>query len=141
MLPTPIPLSRVLLAGVAAGGWVVVSGMMMAGVFGYREMKAAFDVFGIPIRGGLEPALVHTTIRLLMGLTVAVLFVLLLGTLPPARAAQVAAGFVWLVGVVLPFAVVAEWGLFPWGLALKFWGWSAVELLIAGLIVRRLASG
>jgi hypothetical protein len=37
---------------------------------------------------------------------------------------------------VLPFAVVAEWGLFPWSVAAKLWAWGAGELLIAAAIGR-----
>jgi len=62
------------------------------------------------------------------------LFALMLPVLSPIRALLTAAGFVWLLGALLPFVVMVEWGLFPWSLALKLWAWSGVELFVAGLI-------
>lgn len=53
---------------------------------------------------------------------------------PRAAALLGAVGLVWLLSMVLPYAVIAEWGVVPWSLAMKLWAWSAGELLIAGII-------
>ncbi|HZD04014.1 MAG TPA: hypothetical protein VE173_03825 [Longimicrobiales bacterium] len=58
---------RAALAGLAAGVWVTISGMLMAGVFGYREMKVAFDAVGLPIPQGLGPLVTHTLVAAQIG--------------------------------------------------------------------------
>lgn len=131
-----INVPRVLWTGLAAGVWVVVSGLLMAGVFGYREMKAAFDSIGLPVSVGPVPFAVHTVVRLLIGMTVVLLFALLSRVLSPNQAMLTAAGVTWLLGALLPFVVMAEWGLFPLSLGFKLWAWSAGELLVAGWIGR-----
>ncbi|MDP2471409.1 MAG: hypothetical protein Q8W45_00105 [Candidatus Palauibacterales bacterium] len=131
-----INLSRLLVAGLAAGGWVFASGLLMAGAFGYRDMKAAFDALGLPIPVGAGPFVVHTLVRLLIGMALVTLFAILLRVTTPTMAMLTAVGFTWLLGALLPFAVVVEWGLFSWWLAAKMWAWSAMELLIAGAIGR-----
>jgi len=138
MSTVTINVQRLVLAGLGAGFWVLVSGMLMAAAFGYREMKAAFDAIGLPIPGGLGPFITHTVVRLLMGMAVVALYAILLHVFSPTNAMLVAAGFTWLLAVLLPFAVIAEWGLFPWSLAAKMWAWSAAELLIAASIGRLL---
>jgi hypothetical protein len=137
---TVINLPRMLLAGLAAGGWVVVSGLLMAAAFGYRDMKAAFDSLGLPVAGGTEPFVVHTLVRLVTGLVVVVLYAIMMRVVGSSQAWLLAAAITWLLAAVLPLAVVVEWGLFSWTLALKFWAWSAGELLIAGGIGRWLYS-
>lgn len=135
-----INLPSLLLAGVASGGWVFISGLLMAGAFGYRDMKAAFDSIGLPVNTGVEPFVVHTVVRFLTGITVVVLFAIMLRIFSPLQALCIAAGVTWLLGALLPFAVIVEWGLFPWSLALKIWAWSAGELLIAAAIGKWLYS-
>lgn len=78
----------------------------------------------------------HTLVRLITGMAVVTLFAIMWRVFSPTQALLSAVGFVWLLGAVLPFAVIVEWGLFPWSLALKTWAWSAVELLVAGAIGR-----
>ena len=134
MLSNAINVPRLLLSGLAAGGWVLVSGLLMASAFGYRDMKAAFDAIGLLSPVGVAPFVVHTAVRLVTGMAVVTLFALMLPVLSPIRALLTAAGFVWLLGALLPFVVMVEWGLFPWSLALKLWAWSGVELFVAGLI-------
>lgn len=129
-----INVPRVLWTGLAAGVWVVVSGLLMAGVFGYREMKAAFDSIGLAIPVGPVPFAVHTVVRLLMGMTVVLLFALLSRVLPPNQATLAAAGVTWLLSALLPFVVMVEWGLFSLSLGFKLWAWSAGELLVTGWI-------
>ena len=124
MLSNAINVPRLLLSGLAAGGWVLVSGLLMASAFGYRDMKAAFDAIGLPAPVGVAPFVVHTIVRLVTGMAVVTLFALMLPVLSPIRALLTAAGFVWLLGALLPFVVMVEWGLFPWSLALKLWAWS-----------------
>jgi len=133
-----VHLGKLMLAGFAAGIWVVVSGMFMAAAFGYRDMSAAFDAIGLAIPRGVEPLVVHTLVRLVMGMGVAALFAIFIRVLSPARAMFAAAGFIWVFGVVLPFAVVVEWGLFPWALAAKAWAWGLGEMLVAAAIARLL---
>lgn len=128
--------NRLLWAGFAAGVWVVISGMLMAGTFGYREMKAAFDVIGLAIPTGLGSMLLHTAVRLTMGAAVAMLYSVLLRGFPPSRAMLGAAGFSWLLVVLLPYAVIADWGILSWPLTAKLWLWGAVELVIASAIAR-----
>jgi hypothetical protein len=129
-----INVPRLFVAGLAAGGWVILSGLLMAGAFGYRDMKAAFDGIGIPLPGGIEPFIAHTVVRLLTGFALVILYAIMSRALAPAHAWLVAAGVTWLLGAVLPVAVIVEWGLFPWALAFKLWAWSAGELLLAGAI-------
>lgn len=125
---------RVALAALAAGVWVVVSGMLMAATFGYRDMKVAFDAIGLPVPQGVEPLIVHTLVRLILGAAVVILFVMLARVFSPVRALLAAAGFVWVLATVLPYAVVAQWGVLPWSLAARLWAWNAAEALIAGVI-------
>lgn len=127
-------------AGLAAGIWVLVSGLVMAGIFGYRDMKAAFDAIGLPIPSGLGPFVIHTLVRLLLGMGVVALFAIFVRVLSPNQAMLAAAGFIWVFGALLPFAVVVEWGLFSWSLAGKLWAWNGAELLIAAWIGRLLYS-
>ena len=129
---------RVAVAGLAAGVWVTISGMLMAGVFGYREMKLAFDAVGLPIPQGLAPLITHTLVRVAMGVLIVALFAVMVRVWSPTRAALAAATFAWLLSTVLPYAVVAQWGLFPWSLAAKVWGWGAAEFLVAAFIGRLL---
>lgn len=127
---------RLVVAGLAAGVWVLVSGLLMAASFGYREMRAAFDAVGLPIPAGAGPFVLHSVVRLTTGIALVALFAILLRALSPTRALLAAAGFTWLLGVALPFAVVAQWGLFSWSLAAKLWAWGAAELLVAATIAR-----
>ena len=129
---------RLVLAGLAAGVWVLASGLLMAVSFGYHDMQVAFDAIGLPVANGPQAAAVHTTVRLLMGMAVVALYALMLHVWVPGKAMLGAAAFTWLLAVVLPFAVVVQWGLFGWALAAKLWAWSAGELLIAALIGRSL---
>lgn len=127
---------RVAVAGVAAGVWVTVSGMAMAGVFGYREMRVAFDAVGLPIPQGLGPLITHTLVRVAMGVLIVALYAVMVRVWSPMRAAVAAASFAWLLSTVLPYAVIAQWGLFSWSLAAKVWSWGAAEFFIAALIGR-----
>lgn len=123
-------------AGLAAGAWIFVSGILMAASFGYRDMKVAFDAIGIRIPVGAAPFIVHTAIRLCTGLALVALYVVMSRVFSPMQAVFAAAGFTWFLGVLLPFAVIVQWGLFPWSLAVKLWLWDAAELLIAAMIGR-----
>lgn len=127
---------RLVVAALAAGVWVTVSGMAMAATFGYREMKVAFDAVGLAIRQGKASLLVHTLVRVTLGAAIVALFAIFVHVWPPTAAAVAAAAFAWLLATALPFAVIAEWGLFPWSLAAKLWAWGAAECLIAALIGR-----
>jgi hypothetical protein len=127
---------RLILAGLAAGAWVVVSGILMAASFGYRDMKEAFDATGLAIPHGLQPFALHTAVRLVMGMATVALFAIMLRAVSPMQALLGAAAFTWLLGVVLPYAVVAGWGLFGWPVAARLWAWGAGELLIAATIGR-----
>ncbi|HEX9700150.1 MAG TPA: hypothetical protein VGD06_11875 [Acidobacteriota bacterium] len=138
MFSETINLRHVIFAGLAAGTWVMVSGLLMAGIFGYRDMKAAFDAAGLPIPGGAGPFVIHTVVRLIIGMGVVALFAIFLRVFSPTQALLAAAGFTWVFGAVLPFAVIVQWGLFSWSLATKLWAWSAAELLIAATIGRLL---
>lgn len=131
-----INFQRLMVAGLAAGGWVLVSGLLMAGAFGYRDMKAAFDLVGLPIPVGAGAFVTHTVVRLITGMAIVALFAIMIRVLPPTQALFAAAGFTWLLGVLLPFAVLVQWGLFSWSLAARLWAWSAVELVIAATIAR-----
>jgi hypothetical protein len=123
-------------AGLAAGVWIFIGGLLMAGTFGFRDMKAAFDSAGLRIPVGARPFIVHTAVRLCIGMALVALFVIMSTVLSPIQAVFAAAGFTWFLGVVLPFAVIVEWGVFPWSLAIKLWAWDAGELLIAAMIGR-----
>jgi len=136
MMSEGIHVSRLLWAGLAAGAWVFLGGLLMAAGFGYRDMKAAFDAIHLPIPVGAQPFVVHTLVRFIMGMATVSLFVLLLPMLSPSWALLISAGFTWLLGVLLPLAVIAQWGLFSWSLALKLWLWGAAELLLAATIGR-----
>jgi len=68
---------RLVGAGLAAGVWVTASGMLMAAVFGYREMKVAFEAVGLPIRQGVEPLVVHTFVRIALGFLIVALYAIL----------------------------------------------------------------
>ena len=131
-----VDMQRLLLAGLAAGVWVVVSGMLMAAAFGYRDMKAAFDAVALPVPKGVKPLLLHTAVRLVMGAAIAALFVIFLVAFTPTQAMIGSAGFTWLLAWLLPYAVIAEWGLFSWSVTAKIWAWGAMEMLIAAIIVR-----
>jgi hypothetical protein len=93
-----------------------------------------FDALGLPIAVGAEPLIVHTVVRFLIGMAVVALYAVISRVLSPVQALLTAVGFAWLLGALLPIAVIAQWGVFPWPLALKLWAWSAVELLVAGAI-------
>lgn len=136
MFSDMINLPRLLLAALAAGAWVVASGMLMAASFGYRDMKAAFDVIALPIPAGAGSLVLHTAVRLVIGTAIAALFAILLRVLSSTQAMIASAGFTWLLAILLPYAVIASWGLFSWSLTAKLWAWGAMEMLIAGIIVR-----
>ena len=131
-----IALPRLLLAGFTAGVWVFVSGILMAAVFGYKEMSAAFAAIGMKVPMGAGPFATHTLVRLGMGIVIVALFAIAVRVFPAGQAVLVAAGLGWVLGAFFPYLVVTEWGLFPWSLAWKVWGWSAGEFLIAALIGR-----
>lgn len=133
-----IDIPRLALAGMAAGVWVTVSGILMAATFGYRDMKVAFDAVGLGIPQGLAPMLTHTLVRIALGVIIVALFAIMARVWSPTQAVVAAAGFAWLLATVLPYAVIAQWGLFPWSLAAKLWTWGAAEFLIAAMIGRLL---
>jgi len=133
-----VNLPRLAVAGLAAGVWVTVSGMLMAATFGYSDMKLAFDAIGLAIPQGIAPMLTHTLVRIVMGVTIVALFAIMSRVWAPTQATLAAAGFAWLLATVLPYAVITEWGLFPWPLAAKFGAWGAAEFLIAAYIGRLL---
>jgi hypothetical protein len=138
MSPDGFNIPSMILAGLAAGVWIFVSGLLMAGSFGYRDMKAAFDSVGLRIPMGAAPFIVHTLVRLCTGMALVALYVVMSRLFSPMQAVFAAAGFTWLLGVLLPFVVIAQWGLFPWSVAAKLWAWDAAELLIAAMIGRLL---
>ncbi|MGE0354753.1 MAG: hypothetical protein AB7I33_12960 [Gemmatimonadales bacterium] len=127
---------RLMAAGLAAGAWVFVSGIIMARLFGYREMSASFSRIGLQVPMGTGPFVTHTLVRLGLGITIVALFVIFARVMPASRAVWWAAASAWLLGNFFPYLVVTEWGLFPWGLAWKFWGWGVGEFLIAAAIGR-----
>lgn len=131
-----IAVPRLLLAGLAAGVWVFVSGILMAGAFGYREMSVAFARIGLPVPMGTGPFVTHTLVRLGLGIAIVVLFGIAAQAFPRGQAVLVAAGLAWVLASFFPFLVMTEWGLFSWGLAWKVWAWSAAEFLVAALIGR-----
>lgn len=132
------PVPRLLSAGLAAGVWVFLSGVLMAAVFGYREMSAAFARVGLAVPVGAGPFVTHTVVRLGFGMVIATLFALAARTFRAGQAVLVAAGVAWLLGIFFPYLVVTQWGLFPWALAWKVWGWGGAEFLIAATIARLL---
>jgi hypothetical protein len=87
---------------------------------------------------GTKPFVVHTLVRLAIGLGVVARYAILVRVFSPHRAMLAAAGSVWVFGTILPFAVVVEWGLFPWALAAKLWSWNLLEILIAASFGRAL---
>ena len=127
---------RLVSAGVVAGVWVFISGILMAALFGYREMSAAFGRIGLAVPAGTSSFLIHAVVRLGLGMAIAILFAVAVRVFPVGQAVLVAAALAWLLGAFFPYLVVTEWGLFPWRLAWKVWGWSAGEFLIAALIAR-----
>jgi len=131
-----VNLPRLALAGLAAGMWVTASGLLMAAVFGYREMKTSFDAIGLAIPQGLAPMLTHTLVRVAFGVLIVALYTIMVRVWTPTQAAVTAAAFAWLLATVLPVVVMAQWGLFPWSLAAKLWTWGAAEFLIAAFIGR-----
>lgn len=48
----PIAVPRLVAAGLAAGAWVFVSGILRAAAFGYREMSVAFARIGLQVPMG-----------------------------------------------------------------------------------------
>jgi hypothetical protein len=55
MRETVIDVPRLLAGGLAAGAWVFVSGILMAAVFGYREMSTEGGLEGVELeRGGIR---------------------------------------------------------------------------------------
>lgn len=129
-----IDLPRLLLASLAAGIWVVVSGMLMAGAFGYRDMNVAFKALGLKIPSGVRPLIFHSVVRILTGIMIVTLFAISSQVLDPLPAALVSAGIAWVIGQLLPYAVIAEWGVLPWSTVVKVSGWGVGELLVAALI-------
>jgi hypothetical protein len=125
-----------LLASLAAGVWVVVSGLVMAATFGYRDMKSAFEAIGLSIPRGTGPFVTHAVVRVVMGMSVLALYAIFLRVFPATAALLLAAGFTWILSSLLPLAVIVEWGFFSWSLAAKVWAWSAGEFLIAAPIGR-----
>jgi hypothetical protein len=136
MQSSGIIVPRLVMAGLTAGGWVFLSGILMAAVFGYREMAAAFGRIGLAIPRGTRPFVTHAVVRLGYGVVTVALFAVAVQVLPVGRAVLFAAGLAWLLGSFFPYLVVTEWGLFPWRLAWMVWGWSAGEFLIAAFIGR-----
>lgn len=133
---TSIAVPRLVAAGLAAGVWVFVSGILMAAAFGYREMSVAFARIGLQVPIGAGPFVTHSLVRLGLGIAIVALFVIMVQVFPGGQALLVAAGLAWVLGSFFPFLVMTEWGLFPWSLAWKVWGWSAGEFLVAAMIGR-----
>lgn len=134
----PIAVPRLVAAGLAAGVWVFVSGIVMAATFGYREMSAGFARIGLQVPMGAGPFVTHTLVRLGLGIAIVALFVIAAQVFPRGPALLVAAGLAWVLASFFPFLVMAEWGLFSWSLAWKVWVWSAGEFLGAAMIGRLL---
>jgi hypothetical protein len=128
--------NKCLLAGLAAGFWIVLSGMLMAGLFGYREMQAAFDAHRLAIPTGIGSMVLHACVRLAMGFAIATVYAMLRRSATRGRALVASSGLVWLLSIVLPYAVIADWGLLPWMLVAKLWAWEAVQFLIAGIVAQ-----
>ncbi|MBI4502280.1 MAG: hypothetical protein HY700_14115 [Gemmatimonadetes bacterium] len=141
MSTADIAVPRLLAAGLAAGVWVFVSGILMAAAFGYREMSVAFARIGLQIPMGAGPFVTHTLVRLGLGLAIVLLFVIIAQVFPRGQALLVAAGLAWVLASFFPFLVMTEWRLFPWSLAWKVWGWSAGEFLVAAWIGRLVYRG
>jgi len=131
-----INVPRMLLGGLAAGVWVFVSGILMAALFGYREMSTAFAAIGLKVPMGMAPFVTHTLVRFGFGMAIVTLLAITSRVFPVRQAVLVAAGLAWVLTSFFPYLVVTEWGLFPWRLAWKVWGWSAAEFLIAAWIGR-----
>ena len=99
-------------------------------------MAAAFGRIGLALPMGAQPFITHTLVRFGMGLAIVTLVAIAARVFPARQAVLVAAGLAWVLGSFFPFLVMTEWGLFPWRLAWKVWGWSAAEFLIAAWIGR-----
>ena len=127
---------RLLMAAFAAGAWVMISGMLMAGLFGYREMKSAFDALGLQIPSGADTMLLHTAVRLSIGSAVALLYAVFMRTMSAGRALFGSAAITWVLAILLPSAVIADWGVLSWPVTAKVVTWGAGELLIAAAIAR-----
>lgn len=132
----PIAVPRLISAGLAAGVWVFVSGILMAAAFGYREMSVAFSRIALQVPMGAATFVTHTVVRLGLGVAIVVLFVIAARAFPRGHAVLVSAGLAWVLASLFPFLVMTGWGLFPWSLAWKVLGWSAGEFLVAALIGR-----
>lgn len=132
---------RFLISAMAAGAWVVLAGMLMAVAFGYREMQNAFDLLGLSIPKGVTSLVLHVLVRLVIGAAVVAAMIVLARLHATNHAVLIAAGFVWLLVSVLPYAVIADWGVLPWSVVVKLWVWSAAELLIAARIGRMVLFG
>ncbi len=132
----PIAVPRLVTAGLVAGVWVFVSGILMAAAFGYREMSVAFARLGLAVPVGAGPFVTHTLVRLGLGIAILVLYVMAAQAFARGQALLVAAGLAWVLASFFPFLVMTEWGLFPWSLAWKVWAWSAGEFLVAAMIGR-----
>lgn len=129
-----IELSRVLMGGAAAGVWIVIAGMAMAAVFGYREMKAAFDAIGLAVPSGPGTFATHVAVRLLLGFVTVWLLAVMSRVFAAPAAILGTAAVVWCLFALLPSVVLGDWGLFPWGLVVRVVSWSLGELLVATLI-------
>jgi len=136
MQTAKIAVSRLLVAGLAAGAWVFVSGLLMAAAFGYREMSAAFGVIGLEVPTGPGTFVTHTLVRFALGVAIVALFAITTQVFAGLKAVVAAAGLAWLLSAFLPFLVMTQWGLFSWSLATKVWAWSAGEFFVAALIAR-----
>jgi len=141
MNASKIVVPRLFAAGLAAGAWVFVSGILMAATFGYREMASAFAAIGLTIPMGAGPFVTHTFVRLGLGMAIVALFVIMARVFPRGQAMFLAAGFAWLLAAFFPYLVVTEWGLFSWSLAWKIWGWSAGEFVVAAVLGRLIYRG
>lgn len=129
-------LPRLFGAGFAAGALVFVSGLLMAALFGYRELAAAFEDVGLEVPVGTGPFITHTVVRFGLGMATVALYAVTVRSLSPDRAVLVTAGLAWVLGAFFPYLVVTEWGLVPWHVTWKVWGWSAMEFLGAAAVGR-----
>ncbi len=134
--------ARVLGAGLAAGVTNVVVGASLAHVVGVERLQAALRDHSLRVIGEPSDIVPHVVVRLLIGLTVTLLFV---GLVPRfgarVRTALVAAAFAWAF-----MAAYTAWGhehigLFTRSLALTFAGCGAVELTVTALVGGWIASG
>ena len=130
--------SRFLVAGLVSGLWVLVSGMLMAAAFGYREMSDVFSRIGLPVPTGAGAFVTHTLVRLGLGFAIVSLFVIARSALPRGRAIFAAAGFAWVLASFFPLLVMTTWGLFTTRLASEASAWSAIEFLLAAWIGSRI---